>query len=421
MKLPGQQVKQIQDALLAAFSSWSDLQIMVRIGLDKNLEEIVPVKASLRDVAFGLIIWAEETNQIDRLLASAAEQNSGNVLLADARKAYLQWRQGATAAASEPSLRDPDTIFSEAYGAEVRGELVKALVLYQMIQSEPSLAVAVRQRMRAVEHEMTQPYVSPDGNVSNQRLMSMPHPAMAAQPDTLSQTRTLRSRKWLTCAIIALGIAILGAFLLALWWSQRFPAHPLACVAYQETGGTVVIEAEHFTSQEQGRAHSSGWEVRSGMDSEWRAAPGLPGMMQALEDNEQRNTMAESNGPALLYPIDFQTPGTYYVYVRGFGVNSDGDSIHVGLDGTPVTTVIENGYGIPEDSRPLWASRDGDGNPVTIDVTPGRHTFYIWMRENGVVLDKLWLDTGADKVKNRAALPDLPESPCVPQWRFWFK
>lgn len=231
----------------------------------------------------------------------------------------------------------------------------------------------------------------------------------AAQP-TPSHSR----RRSLVVATAVLGLVAIAVLIGML-------VQPFACVAYVETGGTVVIEAEHFTSQERGRAHSSGWEVRSGVDSEWRAAPGLPGMVQVLEDEEDRNTMEETNGPALLYQIDFRTAGTYYVYVRGFGVNGDGDSIHVGLDGSAVTTAIENGYGIPEDSRPLWVSRDGDGNPVTIDVTPGRHTFYFWMRENGVVLDKFWLDTGADKVENRAALPDPPESPCLPLWRSWFK
>ncbi len=252
-----------------------------------------------------------------------------------------------------------------------------------------------------------------DGNQKNPALQKLAAQWNAA--DTAAQSTPSHSRRW--SWVVA--TAVLGLVAIAVLIGMF--VRPFACIAYVETGGTVVIEAEHFTSQERGRAHSSGEAFRSGVDSEWRAAPGLPGMMQALGVNEERNTRTEANGPALLYPIDFQTPGTYSVYVRGFGVNDDNDSIHVGLDGNPVTSVIENGYGIPEDSRPLWASRDGDGNPVTIDVAPGRHTLYIWMRENGVVLDKLWLDTGADKVEHRNASPGPPESPCEPLWRSWLK
>ncbi|NJK80872.1 MAG: LamG domain-containing protein, partial [Chloroflexaceae bacterium] len=122
--------------------------------------------------------------------------------------------------------------------------------------------------------------------------------------------------------------------------------------------------------------------------------------MQALP-NTGRNTLLTANGTALLYNIEFEQAGLYFVYVRGQGPGtsaterSGNDSIHVGLNGVPVTT--QNGSGLTGYSVSpgfQWASISNTNQPTVIDVpTPGTHTFWMWMREDGTVIDKVLLST----------------------------
>jgi hypothetical protein len=125
--------------------------------------------------------------------------------------------------------------------------------------------------------------------------------------------------------------------------------------------------------------------------------------------------MESTNGPALVYLIDFHTIGRYYVYIRGFGSNDDSDSIHVGLGGIPATADYVNGFSVVSDKiTPRWVGRADSGDPVVIEVpNPGLNTFYIWMRENGVNVQRIWLDTGADKVSNGDTMEGPAISPCI--------
>ena len=77
MKLSGQQVKQIQDALLDAYTTKDSLRMMVRTGLDKNLEAIADGD-NLRVIIFNLVSWAEQYGRVRDLLDAAQSQNPGN-------------------------------------------------------------------------------------------------------------------------------------------------------------------------------------------------------------------------------------------------------------------------------------------------------------------------------------------------------
>jgi hypothetical protein len=71
----------LQEALVAAFPSPSDLAQMVRFGLDENLDALT-AEGSLRARAFELIKWADAHGKIEALVAAAREANPGNPLLA---------------------------------------------------------------------------------------------------------------------------------------------------------------------------------------------------------------------------------------------------------------------------------------------------------------------------------------------------
>ncbi|MEM7127029.1 MAG: toll/interleukin-1 receptor domain-containing protein [Chloroflexota bacterium] len=78
--LSGPQFSELQESLLSAFPSRPNLEQMMRIGLDTNLNNISAGENLSEDV-YRLIIWAESTGQLDKLLIAAADQNPENVRL----------------------------------------------------------------------------------------------------------------------------------------------------------------------------------------------------------------------------------------------------------------------------------------------------------------------------------------------------
>lgn len=254
-----------------------------------------------------------------------------------------------------------------------------------------------------------------EGNKTNPQLASLWQDAQtwsldAPQPPPgpgAKRARMPRPRLIVTAgALLVILAGVLAAFA---------AARTAKCSAFLEKNGTVVIEAEHFTGRQPGREHSTLDPKRSGLGIDWVLRDGV---MYAEPDVELRNTMAETNGPALTYAVDFETPGQYQVYVRGYGANSDGDSIHIGLNGSAVTAKERRGLDFPDEyGEPRWVSRDSDNTPTFVTIpAAGAYQLHLWMRENGVAIDQIWLDLQKDLVINGAAEPTLQESPCRSEW-----
>ena len=158
--------------------------------------------------------------------------------------------------------------------------------------------------------------------------------------------------------------------------------------AFQESGGLVSIEAENFSQSFDGFGIATGWTWSEVSDAD--AAGGT-----ALEagPNLGLNTLDETYGPRLSYQIEFTNTGTYRVFLRTLGNSSLDNSVHVGLNGTPVTTGIGQGMG-DDSGQWVWVDDIVDGpSDVEINVpSPGRYSLNIWMREDGTQLDKIVLD-----------------------------
>lgn len=77
-RLTGEQVRRLQDALVAAFPTHNAFEQFARLHLDTNLWEIAFVGDNLRDIAFKLIRWAESRDAIDELIQSAIRANGQN-------------------------------------------------------------------------------------------------------------------------------------------------------------------------------------------------------------------------------------------------------------------------------------------------------------------------------------------------------
>ena len=176
---------------------------------------------------------------------------------------------------------------------------------------------------------------------------------------------------------------------------------------YLEQDGSVVIEAEQFADRLPGSgvAANHTWEPTSSY------AGAVGSAMQVLPDTDT-NVELTTSGPQLQYLIDFRTTGDYYVYVRGYAPDPAGsnDSIHVGLDGAAVTTHSGRGVTHFQNSEFTWQSRHSNRATIVNIPAPGVYTFNLWMREDGMVVDRIWLSTDANAVGDGDTIPGPPES-----------
>lgn len=211
-------------------------------------------------------------------------------------------------------------------------------------------------------------------------------------------------------------LLIIGAVGLAWLIATQTLAQTAPVGSFQEQNGLLVMEAEHFTERKEGAGEAS--------NTEWKLVQNISGYsgeaaLQALPD-KSINPENYANGPALLYRVNFKTPGLYYVYVRGLAPDNqlqNGDdptannSLNVGINGKSAT--IERGLGLTgfDSSGFTWQGLVDDA-PVSILIPqPGTYTFYVWMREDGFIVDKIILSTNINVINNgdRGSGPD--ESP----------
>ncbi|MBU1190487.1 MAG: serine hydrolase [Gammaproteobacteria bacterium] len=116
-----------------------------------------------------------------------------------------------------------------------------------------------------------------------------------------------------------------------------------------------------------------------------------------------------SNSPRLDFQVNFVATGTHYLWIRALGATKYDDSVHAGLDGNAITSSDRLTINFGKSWQ--WSRSTIDGSVATIKVkTPGLHTVNVWMREDGLILDKLVLTTDA---AYRPADVGPPESPRV--------
>ncbi|MEC9090733.1 MAG: hypothetical protein VYC11_05125, partial [Candidatus Thermoplasmatota archaeon] len=158
--------------------------------------------------------------------------------------------------------------------------------------------------------------------------------------------------------------------------------------------GNVSVEAEDYSHCLLGSwgAATSSWEF----DSSFSNFSGS-GYVVATPD-EKVKVGDTTDGPRIGFNISFDQSGTYHVWVRMSGPSGSSDSIHLGLNGMPVTFGA-NGLGIWGPDGDTWLWKDTMGSRITIEVpSSGEHQFYIWMREDGVRVDSFVLTTDAEFV-----------------------
>ncbi|PAP75965.1 hypothetical protein BSZ37_05680 [Rubrivirga marina] len=156
---------------------------------------------------------------------------------------------------------------------------------------------------------------------------------------------------------------------------------------FLEAGGLVVVEAEN--------AHES---IARGGQS-WTQTPAAGAVGTALgalpNTGVNRNAGFVGTAPELRYRVQFSTPGTYYVWGRVLAASNDDDSFHTGIDGTGPASADRLFTAVRNEMA--WTNTTMDSNSrATITVgSAGEHVISVWMREDGMILDRLLLTTNA--------------------------
>lgn len=199
-------------------------------------------------------------------------------------------------------------------------------------------------------------------------------------------------------------LILLTSFVLALGMGALYAADPFM----QSSGpdGIVAMEAEHFHTKV--AASSRSWEP-VGPTGGFTGAAG----MRALPDGGTNiNTGYVTTSPHLDFEVAFQKTGTYHVWVRAWGPDGSGDSAHAGLDGQAIATCDRmqgwtNVY--------AWSKATMDTAPATFDVTSaGVHVVNFYMREDGLIVDKIVLTTNANYTPTGNGPPENPLKASAP-------
>ncbi|HEU5078828.1 MAG TPA: chitobiase/beta-hexosaminidase C-terminal domain-containing protein [Opitutaceae bacterium] len=150
--------------------------------------------------------------------------------------------------------------------------------------------------------------------------------------------------------------------------------------AFQFANGQVVMEAEHFATETAGAGQD--WLV---ITQDGAAGAATNNAMQGLPNLGVGYPALDASLPRVDYLIDVPetAAGNYYVHLRDFGATSSDDSVYVSIDGS--TTVSQ----VVSAARTL----DWKSSPGTLALPAGQHTLTLWMREDGVVVDRIVVDT----------------------------
>lgn len=167
-----------------------------------------------------------------------------------------------------------------------------------------------------------------------------------------------------------------------------------------EAGGVVVLEAENFNANLSPRS-SQEWDPGSSV-----TGFSGTGYMEALPNNNA-NLMAGATSPELQFTVNFTSTGTHYIWIRGYALDGTEDSIHVGIDGGSTAAMTLTQYNTWQ-----WSNTLQPSGVATINIpSTGNHTINLWMREDGMRIDRVVLTTTATFAAHTANAWHMPNSP----------
>ncbi len=153
--------------------------------------------------------------------------------------------------------------------------------------------------------------------------------------------------------------------------------------------GLLAMEAENYESRVAQGGHD--WV-------ETKSPKGFSGnvAMQATPNKGTNNNKGYlSNSPRLDFPVNFVKTGIHYVWLRGQSNNGGDNSAHVGLNGQANNSADRINFTTGQNW--VWTNNTMDATRATLNVTtPGEYMLNVWMREDGIRLDKIVVTTDPD-------------------------
>ncbi|HON07747.1 MAG TPA: immunoglobulin domain-containing protein, partial [Verrucomicrobiota bacterium] len=135
---------------------------------------------------------------------------------------------------------------------------------------------------------------------------------------------------------------------------------------------------------------SASWQFQSS-----QAGYSGNGYMIALPNNATTIGDNDFNSPRLDYDIDFPAAGNWYIWIRASSGSGNDNSLHAGLDGirTAKTTDVGDADIWSTSGSWKWDNKRANGGDQVVVYVPneGVHTLSIWMREDGLMVDKIIL------------------------------
>jgi len=151
--------------------------------------------------------------------------------------------------------------------------------------------------------------------------------------------------------------------------------------------GIVSVEAEHYDANVEVGGHA--WEL-TGPTGGFTGEFG----MHAPNGNGGHSSNFETNSERLEYEINFVKTGIHYVWILAWGESGSDDSCHAGLDGDASLSSQMSGW----NNNYQWSNnRYQQPGASRVNVTStGLHTLNIWVREDGLIIDKIVLTSNRD-------------------------
>lgn len=179
-------------------------------------------------------------------------------------------------------------------------------------------------------------------------------------------------------------------------------------------GKTAIFEAEDFATNLSPRS-SHQWVLTNNV-----ADFSGSGFLHATPDDGSSTGIVSwaANSPELQYTISIPAAGTYQVYVRGYAVDGSSDSVHWGLDGKTNPANASTTW-TPLNAW-VWTNR---ATTVIAATNAADHTFSLWMREDGVRIDRVAISSDTDfqpRLGNAWHIPANVSEPGVPVMRMPF-
>lgn len=156
---------------------------------------------------------------------------------------------------------------------------------------------------------------------------------------------------------------------------------------FKEENGVVVIEAEHVEDVRPYRGQS--WQNS-------KAQAGFRGdgaLVAGPEKGVRIRGRFERRSPEATYNVSFSNTGTYYVWLRVWADSENNNSVHVGIN----DRAQRSSTGIETSTYRSWTWMSGlmdDNERASLLVRkPGIQTLNLWMREDGLLVDRILMTT----------------------------